>query len=288
MFDSKMADLRQKYWKKYLPLLVAQGARTGDPYNYYSVHLVDVDRNRYQLVGYRKRVIAIARWDYDTDCYLDEQRISVSELDAMQTEIIHHRHYGSIRFSGILGFSFNYRTRLIYLKTWLKRAKGRLVSTFFAEKELKSRDRIMLLNMLVNEYIQQRPSRLHAGMTLNEVLEMLYGQLWYKHIRNEEFRRKVQLLLKSLAITGDLAQKEMHYYVQPKAVATIVDFEKEEQRIKQQDKMQRNFVRLMLVITASTAMITLALLGMAGVIDLQKVWTFLRGLNPLSMLMKLV
>lgn len=288
MTDSKMADLRQKYWKKYLPLLVAQGARTGDPYNYYSVHLVDVDRNRYQLVGYRKRVIAIARWDYDADCYLDEQRISVSELDTMQTEIIHHRHYGPIRFSGILGFSFNYRTRLIYLKTWLKRAKGRLVSTFFAEKELKSRDRIMLLNMLVNEYIQQRPSRLHAGMTLNEVIEMLYGQLWYKHIRNEEFRRKVQLLLKSLTITGDLAQKEMHYYVQPKAVATIVDFEKEEQRIKQQDKMQRNFVRLMLVITASTAMITLALLGMAGVIDLQKVWTFLRGLNPLSMLMKLV
>ena len=80
----------------------------------------------------------------------------------------------------------------------------------------------------------------------------------------------------------------MHYYVQPKAVAAIVDFEKEEQRIKQQEKMQRNFVRLMLVITASTLLITLALLGMAGVIDLQKVWGFLRDLNPLSILMKLV
>lgn len=288
MFDTKMAELRQKYWKKYLPLLVERGARTGDPYNYYSVHLVDVDRNRYQLVGYRKRVVTVARWDYDTDCYLDEQRISVAALDAMQTEIIHHRHYGPIRFAGILGFSFNYRTRLIDLKTLINRGKGRLVSTFFAEKELKSRDRIMLLNLLVNEYIQQRPSRLHAGMTLNEVIELLYGQLWYKHIRNEEFRRKVQLLLKSLTITGDLAQKEMYYYVQPKAVATIVDFEKEEHRIKQQDKMQRNFVRLMLVITVSTALITLALLGLAGVIDLQKVWAFLRDLNPLSMLMKLI
>ncbi|HEP1066521.1 TPA: hypothetical protein RFX11_004764 [Klebsiella aerogenes] len=288
MFDRKMADLRQKYWKKYLPLLIAQGARTGEPYNYYSVHLVDVDRNRYQLVGYRKHAITIARWDYDTDCYLNGQRISVAELDAMQTEITHHRHYGLIRFSGILSFSFNYRTRLIYLKTLIKRGKGRLVSIFFADKELKSRDRMVLLNLLVNEYIQQRPSRLHTGMTLDEVIEMLYGQLWYKHIRNEEFRRKVLLLLKSLVITGELAQKEMHYYVQPKAVAAIVDFEKEEQRIKQQEKMQRNFVRLMLVITASTLLITLALLGMAGVIDLQKVWGFLRDLNPLSILMKLV
>lgn len=288
MFDSKMAALRQKRWKQHLPLLVAQDARSGNPDNYYSVHLVDVDRNRYQLIGYRNRSVTIARWDYDAGSYLDERRIGIAELDAMQAEIIHHRSYGPIHFSGILGFNFNYRTRLIYLKTLINRGKGKLVSAFFANKELKSRDRIALLNLLVNEYIQQRPSRLHAGVTLNEVIDMLYGKLWYKHIRNEEFRRKVRLLLKSLTITGELAQKDTYYYVQPKSIATIVDFEKEEHRIKQQDKMQRNFVRLMLVITASTVLIMLALLGLAGVIDLQKVWESLRNLNPLGMLMKLV
>lgn len=288
MFDTKMADLRQKRWKKHLPLFVSQDARSGNPYNYYAVYLVDVDRNRYQLTGYRKRAVTLARWDYDAGCYLDEQRISVAELDAMQAELIHYRSYGPIPFSGILSFSFNHRTRLIYLKTLLNRGKGKFVSAFFANKELKSRDRIALLNLLVNEYVQQRPSRIHAGLTLDEVIEMLYGKLWYQHIRNEEFRRKVRLLLKSLTITGDLVQNEVHYNVQPKAVATIVDFEKEEHRIKQQDKMQRNFVRLMLVITASTVLITLALLGLAGVVDLHKVWAFLSNLNPLSMLMKLV
>ncbi|MCS2152424.1 hypothetical protein ACIPMZ_15900 [Scandinavium goeteborgense] len=288
MFDSKMADLRQGRWKKRLPMLVAKGARSGNPYDYYAVHLVDVDRNRYQLVGYKHRAVTLARWDYDEGRYLDERRISVAELDAMQAEIIHHRSYGPVSFPGILGFSFSYRTRFAYLKTLFSRGKGKLVSTFFANKELKSRDRIALLNLLVNEYIQQRPSRLHAGVLIDEVIEMLYGKLWYKHIRNEEFRRKVRLLLKSLIITGDLAQKDERYYVQPQSVATIVEFEKEERRVEQQDKMQRNFVRLMIVITASTALITLALLGLAGVIDLHKVWETLSNLNPFSILMKLI
>lgn len=288
MFDSKIAALRQKRWKQRLPLFVAQSARTGNPYNYYSVHLVDVDRNRYQLLGYRNRSVTLARWDYDSESYLDERRITVAELDAMQAEIIHHRSYGPIVFNGILAFNFNHLTRLAYLKTLFSRGKGKLVSAFFSNKELKSRDRIALLNLLVNEYIQQRPSRPNAGMTLEEVIDMLYGRLWYQHIRNEEFRRKVRLLLKSLVITGDLTQKENRYCVQPQSIATIVEFEKEDHRIRQQDKMQRNFVRLMIVITASTALITLALLGLAGVVDLHKVWDFISNLNPLGVIMKLV
>ncbi|SNY78903.1 hypothetical protein [Enterobacter sp. CC120223-11] len=288
MQDSKLAALRQKHWKKNLPLLVAKDARAGDPYNYYSVHLVDVDRNRYQLRNYQHRTATLARWDYDEKVWVDERRMTVAEIDEMQAEIIHHRSFGQIPFSGILAFSFNRFTRLAYLKTLIARGKGRLVSSFFASKELKSRDRIALLNLLVNEYVQQRPSRLNAGISIDEVIDMLYGRLWYKHIRNEEFRRKVRLLLKSLVITGDLAQEGILYYVQPKSVATIVEFEKEERRARQQEKMQRNIVRLMIVITAATVLITLALLGLAGVIDLHEVWQFLRNLNPFSVLMKLV
>jgi hypothetical protein len=247
-----------------------------------------VDRNRYQLTDYQDPIVTIARWDYDTESYLDQRRISVAELDAMQAEIIHHRSFGPMSFGGILAFNVNRRTRFAYIKTLFSRGKGKLVSAFFANKELKSRDRIALLALLVNEYIQQRPSRLNAGIKIDEVIDMLYGKLWYKHIRNEEFRRKVRLLLKSLVITDDLAFTDDRYYVQPQAMATLVEFEKEEHRIKQQERMQRNFVRLMIVITASTVLITLALLGLAGVVDLHKVWEFLRNLKPVSVLMKLI
>ncbi|MCT4704364.1 hypothetical protein MUA04_09190 [Enterobacteriaceae bacterium H11S18] len=288
MLDGKMASLRQALWKKRLPMLVAKDARTGNPYNYYSVHLVDVDHQRYRLVDWQDNTALIARWDYEAHDYTDERRITLAELDEMDTEIIHHRRYGPVSFGGILAFNFSYYTRFVYLKTLISRGKGRFVSAFFASKELKSRDRISLLNLLVNEYVHQRPSKLNAGVTVDEVIELLYGKLWYKHIRNEEFRRKVTLLLKSLVITEDLMQQDERYFVQPRSVATIVDYEKDERRSAQQVKMQKNIVRLMLIITASTLMITLALLSLAGVVDLHKIWHAIVNLKPIRVLFKLI
>ncbi|WP_273960982.1 hypothetical protein [Enterobacter kobei] len=288
MFERKISALRQKYWEKHLPFLVSQDSRSGNPNNYYSSHFVDVNLNRYELIDFHEQVVTIARKDYDIGCYLDEHHISIAELDEMQAEIIHHCSFGSLHFDNILAFNFNRCTRFAYLKTFFSRVKGALISTFFTNEELKSRDQMTLLNLLVNEYIQQRPSRFNSGVKILEVIDMLYGKLWYKHIRNEEFRREVRLLLKSLVITNDLVFSDGRYYVQPQAMATLVEYEKNEYRIKLQDRMQRNLVRLMIVITASTVLITLALLDQIGVVDLHNILEQLRNLDPVSFLMKLV
>lgn len=288
MLDTKLAALRQTLWKKHLPLLTKQDARSGNPYNYYSVHLLDANHHRYQVVDLQNDGLLISRWDDDTHRFEHQQCITIAELDEMQAEIVHHRKFGPVHFGGIIGFTLSYYTRLKYVTTLLNRGKGRLVSMFFANKELKSRDRISLLNLLVNEYIQQRPSKPNTGVTIDEVIEILYGRLWYKHIRNEEFRRKVTLLIKSLVITHDLEQKDDRFFVQPKSVTTIVEYEKEERRTEQQIKIQRNIVRLTLVITAATLLITLALLALAGVVDLHKIWNFIINLKPLRVLLKMV
>ncbi|MCT4714067.1 hypothetical protein MUA01_03570 [Enterobacteriaceae bacterium H18W14] len=288
MSDNKMSSLRQKVWRKHLPRLVHRNTRPENPYNYYSVHLVDVANHRYLLEDYQEGFALLTRWDYKSHGYTERHSVSIAELDEMQVEIIHHRRYGPVSFAGIIAFTFNYYTRFAYAKSLASRGKGKLVSAFFGNKELKSRDRIALLNLLVNEYIQQPPSQLNSGVTVNEVIEMLYGRLWYKHIRNEEFRRKVTLLLKSLVITDDLLLRDERYFVQPKSMATIVEHEKEERRNKQQIKIQKNIVRLMLVITAATLLITLVLLAMAGVVDLHKIWVYITNLKPFRILFKLI
>jgi hypothetical protein len=126
------------------------------------------------------------------------------------------------------------------------------------------------------------------GATVNEVIELLYGKLWYKHIHNEEFQRKITLLLQSLVITDDLVVRDNRYFVQGKAIATIVEYEKDERRSNQQLKMQKNQVRLMLIITAATLMITLALLSLAGVVDLHKIWQYITQLKPIRIILKLI
>ncbi|HIF6320943.1 TPA: hypothetical protein ACX3MK_005296, partial [Raoultella ornithinolytica] len=57
---------------------------------------------------------------------------------------------------------------------------------------------------------------------------------------------------------------------------------------RQQEKIQRNMVRLMLIITAATVLITLALLGLAGVIDLHKIWQDILQIKPVRFLFKLI
>ncbi|MCE9760884.1 hypothetical protein LZ664_12290, partial [Citrobacter portucalensis] len=64
--------------------------------------------------------------------------------------------------------------------------------------------------------------------------------------------------------------------------------ESEDKREKQQIRIQKNISRLMLVITASTLMITLAILAQAGLINLHNLWVHLTQLKPIRVLFKLI
>lgn len=288
MAESKIARLRQKVWRHHLPLLVRQNAGSEDPYNYYSVYFTDTEHNHFRLAGWNGHEALLEKFNDESNKFDNKQHVNIGLLENMQEEILHHRRFGVVRFSHILAFSFSHYTRFQYLKTAINRLKGQLMSQLFAKTELKSRDRMALLNLLVNAYIRQRPSHYYAGISTEEVIALLYGELWYRHIRNEEFRRKITLLLQSLVISEDLSINNGRYFVKPQSINSIVEFEKDERRNKQQIKMQRNIVRLMIIITASTLMVTLALLSLAGIVDLQKIWHAILDIKPLRVMLKLI
>jgi len=76
--------------------------------------------------------------------------------------------------------------------------------------------------------------------------------------------------------------------VQGQAITTLVEHQKEEKRITQQQKMHKNIVRFMLVITVSTILIILVLLAMAGIIDLHAVWQKILEIKPVRFLLKFI
>lgn len=288
MLDNFLSRLKEKLWRKNLPLFVSTGAATENPYNYYAVYFVDTQRLRYLLAGETQDGVILQKWIPEQHAYSQNVTVPVSELDAMEAQIVHYRRKASLSFDSIILFTFNRYMRIAYIKNAISRGKGRFMSALFAKKEVKSRDRITLLNLLVNEYIVQRPAKTNSGFSTEEVVELVYGKLWYKHIRSEEFSRKVTLLLQSLAITEDLNFIDNRYFVQGKSIATIVTWEKDERRDAQQLKMQKNIVRLMLIITASTLMITLAILAQAGIVNLPHLWEVISQLKPMRVLFKLI
>ena len=206
----------------------------------------------------------------------------------MNVEIIHWKKYGPLRFDSIALFAINYFTRIAYFKNLFTRTKNNLLVQFTHNREMTGLDRITLMKMLVNEYVRQSPEKTHTGVTGNEVSDLLYGTLWYHHIKNEDFRRKILLLLQSLVITGDVKFEEGKYLIQGQAISTIVAWESGARKDKQQFRIQKNINRLMLIITASTLMITLAILAQAGIVNLHNLWLHLTQLKPIRLLFKLL
>ncbi len=68
----------------------------------------------------------------------------------------------------------------------------------------------------------------------------------------------------------------------------MVEYEKEDQRVTHQQKMQKKITRFMFAITLSTLLIILVLLSMAGVVDLAAVWQKILQIKPLRFLMNFI
>ena len=286
--ESIVSKLKTILWSYFLPVFTANSLKEGEVYNYYGVYFSDVKQEKYQLLKLIGKCVVLEKWNTEKQAYTTRLNISISDVEKMNVEVIHWKKYGPLKFDSIVLFAINYFTRFAYLKNLLTRAKNKLLVPFSHNREMTGLDRITLLKMLVSEYVHQSPEKTHTGVTGNEVIDLLYGTLWYHHIKNEDFRRKIFLLLQSLVMTGDIKLEEGKYLIQGQAISTIVAWESDERRDKQQLRIQKNINRLMLIITASTLMITLAILAQAGIVNLHNLWQHLTQLKPIRLLFKLL
>ncbi|MEB6377845.1 hypothetical protein MXM41_02650 [Leclercia adecarboxylata] len=276
-------------WRKYLPLLLRHSADKGTPHDYYSVFFKDAENNRYILKAAHTAengqdgVLSLSSLYQTGD--VTKKLADIPEMDA---EIVHYKKNYTQHYKSIFLFALDRTLKVITLKTQIARLKGRVVSGAKSDTETISRDRFNLLRLLVASYVNQRPSRTSSGFSQDEVIALLYGTLWYKHIKNEAFRRKIKLLLESLVISGDLTESQGVYYVQGQAITTLVEYEKEDRRVSQQQKMHKNIVRFMFVITVATLLIILVLLGMAGIVDLSAIWQKILQIKPVRFMLKFI
>lgn len=289
MFRLNVPDIKRKFWLKYLPWLSLHGASRGIHYDYFSVFFKDAKNTRYALNSIEKSS------DTNQDSILLTPlphgvlvKKNIHEIIEMEPEIIHFKVNYKLNYKSIFAFAIDHHLKIITLKTILARIKGSILSGLKSDVETISSDRYQLLRLLVAQHVNQRPSRSSSGFRIDEVISLLYGTLWYKHIKNESFRRRIKLLLESLVISGDLTEKDEVYFVQGQSVTTLVEYEKEEKRAVLQQKMHINIIRFMLVITIATLLIIMVLLAMAGIIDLHAIWQKIIQIKPVRFLLKII
>lgn len=281
--------LKMSVWSKNLPRLTRQSKIAEDPYNYFSVYFRDIKNIRYLLDDYT---------DNDPDgnrsAILLETgtnkliKVSLPDLVQMKSEIIHYRKNNSSTYNDILLFVLDYYTRVLYLKGLMSRGKGAILSLVVSDTKSLSHDRNAILKLILNEYIKLRPSRESDGFKENDILSIIYGRLWYKHIRQGEYKIKLNMILESLVITGDLSESEKVYFIKSKSVNTIVDYEREVAFREHQIKIQKNIFKFIIVLTALLAIIILVLLALAGIVNLESIWHEILEIKPVRFLLKLI
>lgn len=289
MLKDFIQKLKIKIWSKHLPTLTNTSEEPDDPYNYYTVYFRDIDDVRFFLNGVNDNPADGKRYgvllETQSNKYLN---VDLPTLAEMKSEIIHYRKESSSTYNNILLFAFDYYTKILFIKKLVSRGKGALVSKFVSETRSLSHDRYAILKLLLSEYIKLRPGRENNGFNESEILGLINGRLWYKHIRKEEYKVKLRLLLDSLVITGDLNESDRVYFIQSKSVNTVVEYEKELSFRDHQIKIQKNIFRFIVVLTALLAIIILVLLALAGIVNLPSIWQKILEIKPVRFLLKFI
>ncbi|WP_337024800.1 MULTISPECIES: hypothetical protein [unclassified Pantoea] len=289
MFADTIKAIKQRLWNQYLPELSGKDKDHEDPYNYFSVYFKNINGAQYLLNGFiddpdnGKRYGIIM--DTGTKRFLHTDLATLIEL---RSKIINFRKNSALSYKNIFLFMVDRYTKLLYLKNIFSKFKGSIVSLVVTDTRSLSHNRYAILKLMLNEYIFLRPSREKTGFSEHDILSMIHGRLWYKHIRQEEYRVKLRLLLDSLVITGDLIQSEGLYWIQSKSINTLVDYEKDQAIRESEEKIRKNIIRLTIVLTALLTVIVLVLLALAGIVNLESIWHKVLEIKPVRFLMKFI
>lgn len=156
------------------------------------------------------------------------------------------------------GYKLEYRSPIYFLvsyylhRHWLYVIKNKLSQSVYNRKTLVRSERMELLEYLVEQTIAEpgyRTDPLDLGMHMN-------SERWLYHPRRTEHQARYRMVLESLVETGDLERRDHAFCVTAKALSTLSEYERDQQ--KHQDNI--NNAR-----AARRVTVVLAVIAFAGI-----------------------
>lgn len=129
-------------------------------------------------------------------------------------------------------YTFKYHTKFKFLLSQLfnwhkiEIAKDKFVQAVYNRKTLVRSERMELLNYLVEKTIENSE---YSTTPMNLGVHM-HSQRWFYHPERKEHQSHYKLLLDSLVDSGDLDVNNRSYSVTGKALATLSEYERDQQK----------------------------------------------------------
>ena len=106
------------------------------------------------------------------------------------------------------------------------RKKNSIAQALFNRKKLVRAERIQLLQYIFDKTSENSNYSISPGSVGTE----LYSRRWYRHPDQQKTRNYYKMLLESLHESGDLNKNGSAYKLSPKALSSLSEFAREEQR----------------------------------------------------------
>jgi len=179
---------------------------------------------------------------WDGNSYSKETKISIGRLDDYQLNITHYCGLLEVSYSSIYDFSWNYFTRIIYIKIQLINHIDSFSQYFFNKKKLVTKKRMDLLRFMMNDQLD----RDHDYINKRDLMTKIYTIRLFLHPSRDAQKKKLKLYLESLIESGELREINNGYVVTGVAISTIERYEEEERRHTEAVKLQRKMFWLAL------------------------------------------
>ena len=173
--------------------------------------------------------------------------LPLMSIEAKDISVMHYYGYDEIKYRGLMRFVLSQIFFLPYAKIHLIRAVESLDQYFFNKKKLFTRQRIELLQFIVQRKLDGAP-----GTGAVFLMSELYSTKWIYHPDKDKQLKRLKFYLESLTETGELRYADFKYEPTGEALKAIEVYEEQERKHTENVKIQRRMIWLTLAIALLT------------------------------------
>lgn len=242
--------LLKKFQKKKSPMRISLIYENAIKYDMYSVYIEDESGGKYLFDSFDGTSIQAFLWDEVNSIFNIKRTLSVDELAGEPFSGTYYYHGHSLDFNKMSDIT-NIKEIFFRLKSDISNYKLGREKYIYRKTKQELKDSISILSTIIDIHFEKEGD---YAVSEHELLDRLFGRLWFYHEDKDKFRKDTKFSLSALVESKDIIATEAGYKPLGKAKNTIAEFFKTDERHHEIARIQK----YMLIATSLSAVAAVA------------------------------
>lgn len=222
------------------PSRIPRSGNAADQVNCFSATIDDSEKPYLLVTDISQTHVHGKLWHQEERRYAGVIRVKLTYASMLSLKIVHYIGPDEVEYSNVCSFWLGELTRVPRLRLAIKRTCGPISRALFNQRSQLEIDRDKLLEYVISEYAVSG-----VDFDAGAVLTSWYNYRWYSHPGANSARKRIEFLLASLVVSGDLECKGYgRHRVLPSAFKSLSELQQVRQRHRQSICIQDSIIIL--------------------------------------------